>query len=257
MTFNIDKMDGYDFEDLVSRIMKKKGYKDVKVTKKSGDEGKDIIMKQPEGGIVVVECKKYKGSVGRPVIQKLQGAMEHERKRHSGDDLFGIVVTSGSFSNQAIEYSKEFKDSIELIDGKKLRDLCKNLNINVLNSGVQILTNDGFEYINNNEAVSFTIENYSKIYGNENHKPKVGTDLSFKPVYFAKVKVEFDTYTSVGCIDEYCESSEYIIDGVTKNFLSPNLKDFFSQRVKQLVKLKVNMIEKKCHMSFLRMKQKN
>ena len=227
MTFNIDEMDGYDFEDLVSRIMKKKGYKNVKVTKKSGDEGKDIIMERSEGGIVVVECKKYKGSVGRPIIQKLQGAMEHERKRNPGKNLSGIVVASGSFSNQAIEYSKEFRDSIELIDGKKLRDLCKDLNIIVLNSGVQILTNDCFEYMNNNEAVSSTIENYSKIYGNENHKPKVETDLSFKSVYFAEVEVEFNTYTSIGCVDEYCESSEFAIDGVTKKYLDPIIKDFF------------------------------
>src|SRR3989338_8959503 len=77
----IDEIDGYQFEELIAKIMKKKGYENIRVTPKSKDVGKDIVMESQEGEIILVECK-HQSFVGRPVIQKLQGAMSHEEKKH-------------------------------------------------------------------------------------------------------------------------------------------------------------------------------
>ena len=142
----IDNLDGYQFEELVAKIMKKKGYENIRVTAKSRDAGKDIIMTGEEGEIILVECKHQK-FVGRPIIQKLQGAMNHEEGQHKDKEVRGMVVTSGTFSQEAIDYNKEIGQEIELIDGKKLKSLCKELDITILNGKVQIITNKSFKNI--------------------------------------------------------------------------------------------------------------
>ena len=40
----LDGLDGYQFEELVAKIMKKNGYLNINVTSKSCDQGRDIIM---------------------------------------------------------------------------------------------------------------------------------------------------------------------------------------------------------------------
>jgi HJR/Mrr/RecB family endonuclease len=77
---DVERLSGYEFEELVAQIMRKQGYDKVRVQKKSGDIGKDIIMAKEEDGRlvpVVVQCK-HTNLVGRPVIQQMQGAMRHE-----------------------------------------------------------------------------------------------------------------------------------------------------------------------------------
>src|SRR3989344_4294339 len=124
--YNIDGLDGYKFEELVAKIMKKEGYENIINTPGSKDFGKDLIMTGKNGDLVVVECK-HQNFVGRPVIQKLQGAMKHEEAKGINEKIRGMVVTSGIFSKEAINYVKEIDEPIELIDGVKLKNFCKKL----------------------------------------------------------------------------------------------------------------------------------
>jgi len=222
----LDSLDGYQFEELIAKIMKKKGYENIRVTPKSKDGGKDIVMENPEGDIILVECK-HQNFVGRPVIQKLQGAMNHEEEKHSEKEVKGIIVTSGSFSKEAIDYNKEIGQDIELIDGKKLRILCKELNVVILNGKVQILTNKSFRDINEKESKDLAQKGYSKIYWGKKHTPTIKANLEFNPACFIKYNVDFDTHTSVGCIDNYSDSGEIIIDGITGKDLDEDATEFF------------------------------
>lgn len=81
------------------------------VTKASKDGGKDIIAfdgKEP----IYVEVKHWKGNVGRPAIQKLEGAMSGDKVKR------GYFITSSGFTKDAVEYAK--KTNITLIDGNEL-----------------------------------------------------------------------------------------------------------------------------------------
>jgi len=129
---------------LIAKIMKKKGYLNINVTSKSRDQGRDIIMESPKGETILVECK-HQQFVGRPIIQKLQGAMNYDETQNPDKDVKGIIVTSGSFSQEAIEYNKKIGQEIELIDGKKLKNLCSELKVVILNGKVQIITDKSFE----------------------------------------------------------------------------------------------------------------
>src|SRR3989344_7070746 len=100
----LDGLDGYQFEELIAKIMKKKGYNHIKVTSKSRDKGRDIVMKGDKGEVILIECKHQK-FVGRPIIQKLQGAMNHVETQQPDKEVEGMIVTSGIFSDEALEYN--------------------------------------------------------------------------------------------------------------------------------------------------------
>jgi restriction system protein len=97
----LDGLDGYQFEELIAKIMKKRGYEKIRVTSKSRDVGKDIIMEdKEEGALILVECK-HQDFVGRAqLFKKLQGAIDHEEKKNPNKKVKGMIVTSGKFQKK-------------------------------------------------------------------------------------------------------------------------------------------------------------
>ncbi|MEN8904528.1 MAG: restriction endonuclease [Clostridiales bacterium] len=116
---NIYKNKPTDFEKYIADLYRMLGYS-AKVTKAVGDCGKDVILKKNSKKFVV-EVKLYsrKNSIGRPMIQKLHSAFIDEKADG------GIFVTTSYFTNAAIDFAKNKK--IELIDGKKLAEMIKNI----------------------------------------------------------------------------------------------------------------------------------
>lgn len=123
----IQKMDCYDFENLVNQLLVKMGYGKAEwninpTTKKSGDEGIDGIVKIDKLGFdsIYTQAKLWKegSTVGRPEIQKFVGAMTG----HGATK--GLFITTAKFSNEAYEYAnKNLHCKVILIDGDKLADL--------------------------------------------------------------------------------------------------------------------------------------
>ncbi len=228
----LDGLDGYQFEELIAKIMKKRGYEKIRVTSKSRDVGKDIIMEdKEEGALILVECK-HQDFVGRPVIQKLQGAIDHEEKKNPNKKVKGMIVTSGKFSKEAVQYNKEIGQDIELIDGKKLRVLTRELDVVVLNGKVQIITNNTFKDINEEEAEGVTRRCFHHIRGSNKHNLLITSEENFHPACYIEYDINFDTCTSVGCIDKYSNEGVLVIDGVSGNPIVSDLSSFFfSSRV--------------------------
>ena len=73
--WKLEDSNPYEFEEHVADMFTRLGYKDVRVTKKSGDVGTDIIMKR-KGIKYVVQVKKYGAGnkIGRGDLQQLQPA---------------------------------------------------------------------------------------------------------------------------------------------------------------------------------------
>lgn len=88
-----------EFEIFCAEYLQYKGYKNVKVTQTTQDGGKDIIAYYNKYKYVV-ECKRYKNTVGRPVIQKLHSAA-------ITSNAIGMVMTTGNYSKQAREYASQ------------------------------------------------------------------------------------------------------------------------------------------------------
>lgn len=82
-----------EFEEYVGQLFEALGYA-VEVTPLVNDKGTDIIMYK-DGVKYVVQCKRYKGTVGSPEIQTFLGSMTH----YNADK--GYFVTTGMFSFEA------------------------------------------------------------------------------------------------------------------------------------------------------------
>ncbi|MBF0620931.1 MAG: restriction endonuclease [Magnetococcales bacterium] len=114
-------MDPYRFEMLVKDLLDAMDYEDVVVTKQSGDKGVDVVGNY-QFGITqikeVVQVKRQKASVGRPILDQLRGALPYHQA------IRGTIITLGKFA-QGCKDAALFQGAapITLIDGDKLIEL--------------------------------------------------------------------------------------------------------------------------------------
>lgn len=118
------------FERLCQRLLREAGFQKVVVTGKSGDEGIDgegILELNPFVTFkVLFQCKRYKGSVGTPVIRDFRGAMLGRAEK-------GIILTTGTFTQDARkEARRDGAPPVELVDGGKLVDMFEQLELGLV-----------------------------------------------------------------------------------------------------------------------------
>lgn len=114
------------FEELIADIFRNKGF-DITLTPETRDGGKDIIAlyKSPFGHqMFIVECKKYKedNKVGVELVRGLYGVKTAERYNQA------ILVTTSSFTKDAINFVKPLKFEMELKDYTDITNWCINYN---------------------------------------------------------------------------------------------------------------------------------
>ncbi|HXF64096.1 MAG TPA: restriction endonuclease [Caldilineaceae bacterium] len=106
-----------EFEDYVAqRLFVRQGYQ-VQNTPDVKDGGVDILVTDAHGRRAVVQCKRYRGTVGEAVVRDLYGTMIH----HGA--LMAYLVTTGSVSEAARRWAAG--KPIGLIDGVKLLELAQ------------------------------------------------------------------------------------------------------------------------------------
>ena len=103
-------LDPVEFEHLVGTVFTALGY-EVKVTKRSGDEGVDLDLRRGDERSIA-QCKRYRGTVGQPAIRDFYGALVHEKA------VRGYFVTTGQFSLAASTWAQG--KPIALTDGVDL-----------------------------------------------------------------------------------------------------------------------------------------
>jgi restriction system protein len=118
------------FESLVIDLMVAMGYGGSRsdagdAIGKVGDEGIDGIIKEDKLGldIIYLQAKRWEGTVGRPEIQKFVGALHGKRAKK------GVFITTGRFSDDAVDYVKNIDPKVILIDGRMLAKLMIDNNL--------------------------------------------------------------------------------------------------------------------------------
>ena len=96
------------FEKMVMELYSLRGY-DARRTGAIGDHGVDVVVKTPKGAKWIVQCKRWRGWVGEPVVRDFYGTLHHEKADR------GILITTGTFSNAAREWAKG--KPLALVDG--------------------------------------------------------------------------------------------------------------------------------------------
>ena len=125
------KESGEEFERLCCALVKKMGL-DAQMTKGSGDGGIDIVAASREplfSGKYIIQCKRYAGSVGEPIVRDLFGVVSSERANK------GILMTTGTITASARAFAAD--KQLELIDGESLRALFENYGIDAGNKAAR------------------------------------------------------------------------------------------------------------------------
>lgn len=96
LIFDIDGMDGHEFEYYCANILRKVGFTKVNVTKGSGDQGVDILAEK-EGIKYAIQCKNYSSPLSNTPIQEV----------NAGKAFYschvGVVMTNSTFTTSAID----------------------------------------------------------------------------------------------------------------------------------------------------------
>lgn len=115
----LHRVDPRQFEHVVAEILDKRGFKDVTVTPRSKDGGRDVTAYQVVSGISIhffVECKQHKpeNPVSMPELWALLGTVQDAREA-----TMGVLVTTSRFTKDG----REFIAQRGKIDGKDFNDL--------------------------------------------------------------------------------------------------------------------------------------
>ena len=103
-----------EFEEWTESLFKALDFQNVVLTPQSGDKGLDLIAEK-DGKKIAVQCKKFKGVVGTPIIQAFAGALQ------TADIDKGYFITTGTYSLDAEKMAQDLP--IELYDRNSLVDL--------------------------------------------------------------------------------------------------------------------------------------
>ena len=112
-----DVENGYEFEEYVAKLYQRLGF-ETTVTRKSGDQGADIIAKR-NGRKYIIQAKFYNSPVGNKAVQEVVAALA----MYQAD--YGIVVTNSTYTQSAIELAKA--NDVELIDKKRIEEIKREL----------------------------------------------------------------------------------------------------------------------------------
>jgi len=214
-------MDGYEFQRFVANLFKQLGFTNVKLGPPGPDGGIDITMEQKTdiGSVrYIVECKHHlKQTIGRPVVQKLHSVVISTPVLDKG-----VIVTSGRFSNQAINYAEEV--GIELIDIEKLKELCRKAGISLETEPSLSIENcfpipEKAELIN--ELLNFLQDDLLGF--NKDFVTVQEIGLRLLSSYLIDYTINATFSTSVGVIHSIHETSTIFLDGKNGQLINPTI----------------------------------
>ncbi len=107
---------GYDFEQYCADLLSKNSFINVKVTKKSGDQGIDILAEK-DYVKYAIQCKYYTSPVGNTAVQEA----------FAGKSYYGchiaVVMTNNTFTDSARQLASQL--GVVLWDGNFISELQK------------------------------------------------------------------------------------------------------------------------------------
>ena len=110
------RLTGEEFEQYVAQVLRDNGFRDVELTRASGDQGVDILAVRG-GRRYAIQCKNYAGAVGNAAVQEA----------YAGAQFYGCeraaVICPGEFTRAARELAQS--TGVRLWDGEQLTRMMK------------------------------------------------------------------------------------------------------------------------------------
>lgn len=137
----LHEMDPFQLEHLIAELLRKIGYENVSVTKRSGDKGIDVTANLTVSGLTnvktVIQVKRYKrgSNISGRYITQLRGSAEVDQR--------GLIITTSDFTKDAIYEAKApNKMPVALVNGQKLIDLLFSYKVGVKEEIVKVYSID-------------------------------------------------------------------------------------------------------------------
>lgn len=109
-----------EFERYVARLFRHKGYKAF-VRGRSGDLGVDLVVTRQGGKRAIVQCKRYRNTIGPDIVRELYGTLIHEGVSHA------FLITTADISESARTWAQG--KPMTLIDGPTLVAIALSLHV--------------------------------------------------------------------------------------------------------------------------------
>lgn len=106
-------LDGHQFEEAFTNVLKKFPYRRVVKTRGSGDGGVDIIITKSDGDLVYLQCKAHKKPVGPEPVRALRGV--------AGDKKCALI-NLGGFTVGAMRDAQRL--GVKLLDVNDVLKIC-------------------------------------------------------------------------------------------------------------------------------------
>lgn len=110
------KLSGEEFEEYVALILGDNGFRQIELTRASGDQGVDVLAVRA-GLSYAIQCKNYHAAVGNAAVQEA----------YAGAQFYGCdvaaVICPGEFTRAARELAAS--TGVKLWDGKALTRMMK------------------------------------------------------------------------------------------------------------------------------------
>lgn len=237
---DINTLTGIEFENLCQALLQKAGF-DVETTKASGDGGIDLIARNNQpffSGKYIIQCKRYTGSVGEPVVRDLYGVVMGERANK------GILMTTGHFTVSAVRFASD--KNLELIDGERMAKLLFDYEMTFDNDVTQLTNFTQFACFDKQKYdfyKSMVAQNICTI--------EMGNDFlfSFMFDYFVRdgSNANDELYDMIHCgfAEEYLRLFDWYINKYCKRAKGQlNMAEFYASRYKGIAQIyNLNLFE--------------
>ncbi|MEW9533515.1 restriction endonuclease [Microbispora sp. NPDC049125] len=112
----LDRLDHRRFEELAAELLRRDGFRRVRVLGGAGDRGVDVVGSARDGRPYAIQCKHYSRPVGPGHVRDFVGALCAEPYRgHQG-----VLLTSHTLSEQAARTARE--QDVIVVDRDRLAD---------------------------------------------------------------------------------------------------------------------------------------
>lgn len=106
-----------EFEKLVADTYRDQGHA-VEIVGGTGDHGIDIVVHSHRGETWFIQCKRYKGKIGEPVVRDFYGALR------SAEADGGAIITTGTITDSARLWAEG--KPIHLYDGEQFLKIVRS-----------------------------------------------------------------------------------------------------------------------------------
>lgn len=164
------------FEALISDLLEAMGYEDVQVTRQSGDRGVDVVGTVQFGITTVkevVQVKRYKGSINRPILDQLRGALPY----HGA--IRGTIITLGTFTRGTTDAALfQGAAPVTLIDGDRLIELLIEHEVGIKKKPATLIQLDETYFVEASKEDESVLEMMADDVNEEEAKPEVQSPTS-------------------------------------------------------------------------------